>query len=93
MKRCIFYVLAIFVLSVPAYADYECDTKYYDLVKKVKSLTEAELSKETKQKYLTQLRIAYLLCRDGKKDKAREVLAELKEEHDFNTVFSTHDGN
>ena len=93
MKRCILFVLAIFLLSIPAYADHECDTKYYDLVKKIKSLTEAELSKETKQKYLTQLRIAYLLCRDGKKEQAMDVLAELKEEHDFNTVFSTHDGN
>jgi hypothetical protein len=93
MKQCIIAVAAIFVISISAYADPECDTKYYDLVKKVKSLTQQELSKETKQYYLTQLRVAYLLCKDGKKDQARDVLAELREEHDFNTVFSTHDGN
>ena len=93
MKQCIIAVAAIFVFSISAYADPECDTKYYDLVNKVKSLTQQELSKEAKQKYLTQLRVAYLLCQNGNKDKAREVLAELKEEHDFNTVFSTHDGN
>lgn len=93
MKQCIIAVAAIFLISISAYADPECDTKYYNLVNKVKSLTQQELSKETKQYYLTQLRVAYLLCQDGKKDKARDVLAELKEEHDFNTVFSTHDGN
>jgi hypothetical protein len=93
MKQCIVAVAAIFVFSISAYADPECDTKYYNLVSKVKSLTQQELSKENKQRYLTQLRVAYLLCKDGKKDQAREALAELKEEHEFNTVFSTHDGN
>ena len=93
MKQCIIAAVAIFVLSISAYADPECDTKYYNLVNKVKSFTQQELSKEAKQYYRTQLRIAYLLCKDGKKDQARDVLAELKEEHDFNTVFSTHDGN
>jgi predicted negative regulator of RcsB-dependent stress response len=93
MKQCMIIAAVILVFSISAYADPECDTKYYNLVNKVKSLTQQELSKETKQYYLTQLRVAYLLCRDGKKDKAREVLAELKEEHDFNTVFSAHDGN
>jgi predicted negative regulator of RcsB-dependent stress response len=86
-------VAAILVFSVSAYADPECDIKYYNLVKKVKSHPETDLSKEAKKKYLTQLRVAYLLCQDGKKDEAREVLAELKEEHEFNTVFSTQDGN
>jgi hypothetical protein len=93
MKQCLIAVAAILVFSVSAYADPECDIKYYNLVNKVKSHSQADLSKETKQKYLNQLRVAYLLCQDGKKDEAREVLAELKEEHDFNTVFSTQDGN
>jgi predicted negative regulator of RcsB-dependent stress response len=93
MKKCIIAVAAICMLSISAYADQECDTKYYNMVKKVKSFTKTELSDEAKKKYLTQLRIAYLLCKDGKKEQAAEVLAELREEHDFNTVFSTHDGN
>ena len=93
MKQCMIALTAILVFSVSAYADPECDTKYYNLVKKVKGYTKAELADETKKRYLTQLRIAYLLCKDGKKEQAAEVMAELREEHDFNTVFSTHDGN
>ena len=93
MKKFIVAVAAICLLSISAYADYECDTKYYDMLKKLKSLSGSEISEEAKNKYISQLEKAYQLCKDGKKKQAAEVLAELREEHDFNTVFSTHDGN
>ena len=93
MKIGIFAVAAICLLSISAYAEYECDTEYHDKLKKLKSLTETEISDEAKNKYISRLEKAYQLCKDGKKEQAVEILAELKEEHDFNTVFSTHDGN
>jgi hypothetical protein len=93
MKKCIIAVAAICLLSISAYADHECDTKYHAKLKKLKSLSGTEISEEAKNKYISQLEKAYQLCQDGKKEQAAEVWAELNEEHDFDTVFSTHDGN
>ena len=93
MKKCIIAFAAIIVLSTSAYADFDCDTKYYNKIKKVKSFSETEMSKENKDKYLSGLEQAYNLCKEGKKEQAAEILEELKKDIDFDSVFSTHDGN
>ena len=93
MKICIIAIAAIFMLSISAYADYECDSKYNEKLIKLKSLTETEMSDEHKNKYISQLEKAYRLCKEGKKEQAAGILAELRENKDFDSVFSTHDGN
>jgi hypothetical protein len=32
-------------------------------------------------------------CKEGKKEQAAEISAELREDKEFDTVFLTHDGN
>ena len=93
MKKFIIAAAAICTFSFSAYADYECDSKYYDKIKKIKSLSEAEMSKENKDKYLSGMEKAYQLCKDGKKEQAAQTLEELRKDKDFDSVFSTHDGN
>ena len=43
MKKCIIAVAAICLLSISAYADYDCDTKYHEKLKIINSLTETEI--------------------------------------------------
>ena len=93
MKKCIIAVAAICLLSISAYADYDCDTKYHEKLKIINSLTDAEISEEAKNKWISQLEKAYQLCKDGKKEQAAEIMAELRKNKEFDTVFSTHDGN
>ncbi len=93
MKKFLIAVALIGLLSISAYADYECESKYQKKLEKIKSTTQSELSNEAKNKYASQLEKAYQLCKEGKKEQAREILTELSEEFDFDTVFSTHDGN
>lgn len=91
MKKCIIVVTAIFLISISAYADYECDSKYYEKIKKLNSISDAELS--NKSKYISGLEKAYQLCKDGKKEQANEILTELRKDKNFDGVFSTHTGN
>jgi hypothetical protein len=93
MKEFMIAVALIGLLSISAYADYECETKYQDKLKKLNSLTQADISDETKSKWISQLEKAYQLCKDGKKEQAAEIMAELRKEKEADTVFSTHDGN
>jgi len=93
MKEYIIAAAAIFLLSIPAYADYECDSKYHSKIKKLNSLSVTEMSEKSKEKYVEGLEKAYQLCKEGKKDQASAILEELREDKDFDSVFSTHDGN
>jgi uncharacterized protein (DUF3084 family) len=63
------------------------------MLKRLESLTETEMAEETKNKYISQLEKAYQLCKDGKKEQAAEILGELRNDKEFDTVFSTYDGN
>jgi hypothetical protein len=85
MKKLLIIVAAIFMLSISAYADYECDSKYQTTIIKVKSMTD--VSDETKNKYISGLEKAHQLCNDGKKEQAAEILEELRKEKDFDAVF------
>ena len=51
------------------------------------------MSEESKNKYRNRLEEAYQLCKEGKKEEAMKILVELKDEKEFDTVFSTMDGN
>ena len=93
MKKWIIAVAAVLMLNISAYADVECDAKYYNLIKRVKSLSETEMSKQNRDKYLSGLEQAYQLCKEGKKEQAAETLKELSKDKEFDSVFSTHDGN
>ncbi len=84
-------VTVIFILSISAYAVYECDTKYHDKRIKINSFTE--ISDEVKNNWISQLEKAYQLCKEGKKEQAAEIISELRKDKEFDTVFSTHDGN
>jgi len=93
MNKYIIAAAAIFLLCFPAHADYECDSKYHSKIKKLESFSDAELSDESKTKYIEGLEKAYQLCKEGKKDQASAILVELGKDKDFDSVFSTHDGN
>ena len=92
MKKLIILVAVIFMLNISAHADdYECDTKYYDKLKKIKSYTD--VSDKAKNKWIAGYEKAYQLCNQGKKEQAAEIVEELEKDREFDSVFSTHDGN
>ena len=92
MKKIIIAVAVICMFSISVYADdYECDTKYHDKLKKIKSYTD--VSDEAKNKWIAGYEKAYQLCKEGKKEQAAEIVDELEKDREFDSVFSTHDGN
>ena len=94
MKKYIIAVAAVCLLNISAYADdYECDTKYNDALKKVRSMTQADISDEARNKWNSQLEKAYQLCKEGKKEQAAEIMKELRKEKQFDAVFSGVAGN
>ena len=93
MKQCIIVVAAIFILSVTGYADeLKCDYKYIRATKKLNAFS-SEMSEETRNKWATQLKKVHRLCEEGQEEQAAEILKELRKDKDWDTVFSTHDGN
>ena len=93
MKKFMIAIAAICMITISAYADNECDSKYNNMLKRLQSLTETEMSEETKNRWISQVEKAYQLCQDGKKEQAAEILGELRNDKEFDTVFSTYDGN
>ncbi len=92
MKKLIIAVAVLFMLSISAYADeYMCDAKYHDKLKKINGFTD--ITDEAKNKWISQLEKAYQFCKEGKKEQAEAIAAELEKDREFDTVFSTHDGN
>ena len=93
MKKCTIVAVSIFLFGISAHADYECDDKYYSRIKKIRSISGTEMSKEDRNRYIAELEKAYQLCKEGKKEQAVKIIDELKKEKDFDAVFSTHDAN
>ncbi len=95
MKTYIIATIAIALLTVTAYAggheDYKCDYKYYRGIKKVNSLYQ--MSGETKERWISKLKEVHQLCMDGKDEEASNVLRELSNDKEWDTVFSTYDSN
>jgi hypothetical protein len=95
MKKYIILAIAISFLAVSAYAedhtDYKCDYKYYRGIQKVNSLYQ--LSGETKEKWVSKLTEVHQLCMDGKDEEASQILKELRNDKEWDTVFSDYDSN
>ena len=51
------------------------------------------MSAEGRQKFAAKLKEVHQLCMEGKEAQAKEILSELREEKDWETVFSTEEGN
>ena len=51
------------------------------------------MSQETRNKWETQLKKVHQLCTEGKEAEAKEILEALRNDKDWDMVFSTHDGN
>jgi hypothetical protein len=93
MKKSVIAFLTIFLVGTFAYAEeFKCDYKYYRAVKKVESYS-TEMSEEARQRWIAKLKQVHELCKEGKEAEAKEILSELREETEWETVFSTHDGN
>lgn len=95
MKQFIIAVITICLLSVCAYAedDYKCDYKYHRAIKKVNSLSNTELSKEDKEKWISSLKEIHRLCEDGKDQEAAAIMQELREDRAHDMVFNPATGH
>ncbi|MGD8991172.1 MAG: hypothetical protein PVI00_06905 [Desulfobacterales bacterium] len=95
MKKFIIPVIAIVLLAFSAYADdhkeFKCDYKYYRGIKKVNSLYE--MTEEARQKWILKLTEVHQLCMDGKDQEASKILMDLRNDKEWDTVFSTYDSN
>jgi hypothetical protein len=93
MKKCIVTVASICMLSISAYAgEFNCDYKYNEAINKINSAS-SEISKETKSKWISQLKKSHQLCEDGKEKQAVEILEKLNNEKEWDMMFSTYDKN
>ncbi len=95
MKRYIILSIAISLLAVSAYAGgyehYTCDSKSYRGIQKVNSLYI--MSDDAKDKWISKLTEVHQLCMDGKNEEASQILSELSQDKEWDTVFSTYDSN
>ena len=92
------FIIAIatfmFLLGLSAHAEEDsCDYKYYRLIKKVKSLSNSEMSQEDRDKWISKLGDAYQLCKEGKNKEAAEIMAELNKDRAHDLVFNPAAGN
>ncbi len=69
-------VAAICIFSITAYAEDNCDTKYKELIKGLKSTDK--IMDDQKKKYLPSIEKAYQLCKQGKMEEARKIMDEVK---------------
>jgi hypothetical protein len=93
MKVFIIAAVAIFLIGTSGYAEeFKCDYKYYRAMKKVESYS-TEMSTEAREKWMSQLKQVHELCKEGNEESAAKILSELRAEKEWETVFSTHDGN
>ena len=95
MKKYIILSIAISLLAVSAYAGgyehYKCDYKYYRGIQKVNSLYV--MSDDAKDRWISKLTEVHQLCMDGKNEEASQILSELSQDKEWDTVFSTYDSN
>jgi hypothetical protein len=71
-------VAAICIFSITVYAEENCETRYLELLDRVKS--SVELSDTDKAEYISPLQKALQLCMEGKTEQAREIVQELRGE-------------
>jgi hypothetical protein len=84
-KICMIIVAVICIFSITVYAEENCETRYLELLDRVKS--SVELSDTDKAEYIPPLQKALQLCMEGKTEQAREIVQELRGEAALDTVF------
>jgi hypothetical protein len=78
MKKLIVSVAVICLFCSSAYAADYCDTKYLEIISKLKNTDK--IMDVQKKKYLPPLEKALELCKLNKMDEARIIMDELKDQ-------------
>jgi hypothetical protein len=78
MKKLIVAVAVICLFSGSAFAADYCDTKYMELINKLKKTDK--ILDDQKKKYLPSLDKALELCKANKMEEARNIMDELKDQ-------------
>ena len=78
MKKLIVAVAVICLFCSSAYAADYCDTKYMELINKLKKTDK--ILDDQKKKYLPSLEKALELCKENKMEEARNIMDELKDQ-------------
>ncbi|CAB1055567.1 hypothetical protein D1BOALGB6SA_300 [Olavius sp. associated proteobacterium Delta 1] len=93
MKKLIIAVAVICLFSSSAYAADYCDSKYMEIIKKLKSTDK--IMKDQKKEYIPSLEKALELCKQNKMAEARIIMDELKDQffHDALTNQQQFFGN
>ena len=78
MKKLIVAVAVICLFCSSAYAADYCDTKYMELINKLKKTDK--ILDDSKKKYLPSLEKALELCKENKMEEARNIMDELKDQ-------------
>ena len=78
MKKLIIAVAVICLFSSSAFAADYCDSKYMDLINKLKKTDK--IFDDQKKKYIPSLEKALALCKENKMAEARQIMDELKDQ-------------
>ena len=78
MKKLIIVVAVIGLFCSSAYAADYCDTKYMELINKLKSTDK--IMDDQKKQYIPSLEKALELCKQNKMAEARQIMDELKDQ-------------
>ena len=78
MKKLIIAVAVIGLFCSSAYAADYCDTKYMELINKLKSTDK--IMDDQKKQYIPSLEKALELCKQNKMAEARQIMDELKDQ-------------
>ena len=85
MKKFMVVVAAICLFGSTAYAADYCDTKYTELINRLKNTTK--IMDQQKQKYLPSLKKALELCKENNMEEARKIMDELKDRFLHDALF------
>ena len=93
MKKLIIAVAMICLFCSSAYAEDYCDTKYLEVINKLKKTDK--IVADQKKKYIPPLEKALELCKLNKMEEARIIMDELKDQffHDALTNQQQFFGN
>jgi len=86
MKKLIVAVAVICLFSSSAFAADYCDSKYMDILNKLKSTDK--ISDNQKKEYIPSLEKALELCKANKMTEARKVMDELKDQFFSDALYN-----
>jgi hypothetical protein len=90
MKSFMVIVVAICFLWCPAYAADDCESEYSRLIQELEG---SDIQASEKQKYLSGLKQALKLCREGKDEEADKIVKSLKDQGLSEEMFDNVGGN